>query len=198
MRNIRGKGSGIEARVDLKSLSSSSFLFGGWKFSDSVVCFDLAQNEISAWLARPFAAACHHELGRSTKGGFDNKRNRRIREHCGAARRFCLAENERSRCGWERERENYKRKRKCECVCVCLPGSRLFFPSVLLCVAVPPFTADGHSAIDNHRNIDYEIRATKEWYRGYGVIETVLIFLVKCKRWEPSPSTAPQSRSHET
>jgi hypothetical protein len=48
------------------------------------------------------------------------------------------------------------------CVCVCVPGSRLFFSLVLLCVAVPPFTADGHSAIDNHRNIDSQIRATKE------------------------------------
>ncbi len=138
---VRGKGGGIEARVDLKSLSSSSFLFGGWKFSDSFVCFDLAQNEISAWPARPFAAACH-QLGRFTKGGFDNKRNRRIREHSGAARRFCLAEK-RSRRGRERKRENYKRKRKCVCVCMCVRARLsfvlLFGPFVCCC---SPFTAD--------------------------------------------------------
>jgi hypothetical protein len=80
----------------------------------------------------------------------------------------------------------------CVCVCVCVRACPALVCSSLwsFCVLLFPIHG-GHSAIDNHRNIDSEIRAPKEWYRGYRIIETVVIFLVKCKRWEPSPSTAP-------
>lgn len=63
---------------------------------------------------------------------------------------------------------------------VCVPGSRLFFRSALLC-CLP--IHGGHSAIDNHRNIDSEIRTTEELHRSYiEILETVVIFLMKMQK----------------